>query len=178
MMSAHNYKYKLVNSKPRSKRLLQQVDLTALVSISFLLIVFYMLSVELSKQKSIELGLPDKEIRCGGCCKPDFRRIVTLLLDGNNQIISYRGLIEVPEEKSKILNYSANSLRKELLKAKEKVNQIVGSDRGVHVIIKPSPNSNFGNLVDILDEMEIVNIPTYAVVNDFTPKEMQLIAAN
>jgi hypothetical protein len=43
------------------------------------------------------------------------------------------------------------------------------------VIIKPSKKSNYRNLVDILDEMAIVDVPTYAIVNDFTPEETKLL---
>ncbi|MEO8532370.1 MAG: hypothetical protein ABI441_01400 [Flavobacterium sp.] len=50
------------------------------------------------------------------------------------------------------------------------------SGRGVIVIIKPSKKSNFKNLVDILDEMTITRIDTYAIVNDFTPEESKLLA--
>jgi hypothetical protein len=30
-------------------------------------------------------------------------------------------------------------------------------------------------LVDILDEMGIVEVPTYAIVNDFSPAELKLL---
>jgi hypothetical protein len=33
-------------------------------------------------------------------------------------------------------------------------------------------------LVSILDEMAITNIQTYAIVNDFTPEESNLLAIN
>jgi biopolymer transport protein ExbD len=177
-MSDYNNEFRLIKSKPRSKKLLHKVDLTAMVSISFLLIVFYMVTIELSKPKKLELGLPDDGGVCGGYCRPDFRRIVTLLLDDNNKIISYRGLIQVPEDKPKILNYNNNSIRKEILNAKNTINKVCGNDRGAIVIIKPTKKCNYGNLVDILDEMVITDIPTYAIVNEFTPDEINLIASN
>ena len=46
---------------------------------------------------------------------------------------------------------------------------------GVIVIIKPSKKSNYRNLVDILDEMAIVGVDTYAIVNEFTPEEQKLL---
>lgn len=77
-------------NKPRSKKLRPRIDLTAMVNISFLLIIFYMVSVELSKPKIMELGLPnyscgidDNVIICG----PDSRRVITLLLDDNDKMI-------------------------------------------------------------------------------------------
>jgi len=179
IMSDYNNEFRLIKNKIRSKKLNHRVDLTAMVSISFLLIVFYMVTIELSKPKKIELGLPScGEITCGViCCKPDFRRVVTLLLDDNNKIISYRGLIQVPEGKPKILNYSNNSIRKEILNVKNTISRVCGKDRGTIVIIKPTKKSKYGNLVDILDEMAITEIPTYAIVNDLTPEETNLIAS-
>ncbi|SMO50093.1 Biopolymer transport protein ExbD/TolR [Flavobacterium nitrogenifigens] len=50
--------------------------------------------------------------------------------------------------------------------------------RGITVIIKPTQNSNYGNLVDILDEMRIANITSYAIVPQFTPEESKLLASN
>ena len=43
------------------------------------------------------------------------------------------------------------------------------------VIIKPSKKCTYRNLVDILDEMAIVDVPTYAIVNEFTPEEAKLL---
>jgi hypothetical protein len=43
------------------------------------------------------------------------------------------------------------------------------------VIIKPSKKSNYRNLVDVLDEMAITDVPTYAIVNDYSPEEKKLI---
>lgn len=168
--------------KPRSKKLNPKIDLTALVSISFLLIGFYMVSIELSKPKVMELGLQDTcyqntscVIRCGG--NPD--RVLTLLLDDNNKIISYQGLLEIPCEKPKKLEYGKNGIRRELLKKNRKIiNQFDNSKIGPIVIIKPSKNSNFKNLVDILDEMSITNIANYTIVNYITPEENKLLALN
>ena len=47
--------------------------------------------------------------------------------------------------------------------------------KGMIVIIKPNKKSTYRNLVDILDEMAIVGVPTYAIVNDFLPEEQKLL---
>ncbi len=168
-------------NKPRSKKLRPRIDLTAMVNISFLLIVFYMVSVEISKPKIMGLGLPDTGCGVGvnNGCGNSFYRIVTLLLDENNKIISYRGLLEVPEEKPKTLGFGKDGIRNELLKQNERIIKQLGyRDRGLIVLIKPSKKSNFGNLVSILDEMAITNIQTYAIVDYFTPQELNLLALN
>ena len=54
--------------------------------------------------------------------------------------------------------------------------QVTGDkEKGLIVIIKPSKKSTYRNLVDVLDEMAICKVPTYAIVNDITPEEKALI---
>jgi biopolymer transport protein ExbD len=169
-------------NKPRSKKLNPKIDLTAMINISFLLIIFYMVMIEINKPKAMDLGMPN--YTCGiddyaTCCKPDSRRVITLLLDDNNQIVSYQGLLELPEEKPKTLSFGKDGIRNQLIMLNQRVIEQLGNrDRGAIVIIKPSKRSNFGNLVSILDEMVITNIQTYAIVNDFTPDEAKLLAMN
>ena len=106
-------------------------------------------------------------------------RVITILLDDNNKIITYQGLLEYPDDKPKTLSYGKEGIRKELQTKNRIITEQVGDqERGAIVIIKPSKNSNFGNLVSILDEMAITNIQTYNIVNYFTPGENNLLAMN
>ncbi len=170
--------------KVRSKKLSSRVDLTAMVSVSFLLIIFFMVVGELSKPKTMDIRLPnnDYEERLTGCILHDESRTLTLLLDNDNQIVSYSGLLFFPIEGPKKLQYGKNGIRKELLDRNKKVLKYSARrgkpGRGITVIIKPSKKSNFKNLVDVLDEMAIAKIDTYVIVNDFTPEESKLLASN
>ncbi|KAF2506661.1 biopolymer transporter ExbD [Flavobacterium zhairuonense] len=169
--------------KIRSKKLNSKVDLTAMVSVSFLLIIFFMVVGELSKPKAMEQSSSDTG--CGPireCNMPDESRNMTILLDGDNRIITYTGLLFVPIDAPKEVQYGKNGIRKELLERNKKVleysAQLGKPRRGVTVIIKPSKKSNYGNLVDILDEMKIAGINTYSVVDYYTPEESKLLASN
>ncbi|WP_228520891.1 ExbD/TolR family protein [Flavobacterium sp. HJJ] len=170
-----------INRKIRSKKLSTRVDLTAMVSVSFLLIIFFMLVGELSKPKIMDLTLPNScDISCGpiGCFKAN--RFYTILLDDNNKIITYFGLLELPIQSPKELQYGKNGIRKELFYINKKVREYSASigkpNNGVIVIIKPSKKSNYANLVDILDEMKIANIDSYSIVDYYTPEETKLLA--
>ncbi|MDP5198750.1 biopolymer transporter ExbD [Flavobacterium sp. DG2-3] len=167
--------------KVRSRKLNSRVDLTAMVSVSFLLIIFFMVTIELRKPKAVDLSLPNND--CDDChpgCV-DETRIYTILLDDNNKIITYSGLLEFPLEIPKEIIYGQNGIRKELLQKRKNILEYSASigkpKNGPIVIIKPSKKSNFKNLVDILDEMEITKIDTYAIVNEFTPEETKLLAS-
>ncbi|WKL49216.1 biopolymer transporter ExbD [Flavobacterium pectinovorum] len=167
--------------KVRSKKLNTRVDLTAMVSVSFLLIIFFMVTIELAKPKALVLESPDH-----GCCDcPQYyrdhgeNRSVTLMLGEDNKLIYYMGFLESPITSPKEIKYGKDGIRKELLKRKNVL--LEHSAKGVKpesliVIIKPSKKSNYGNLINILDEMKIAKIETYAIVPEFTPKETELLA--
>jgi biopolymer transport protein ExbD len=171
--------------KIRSKKLSTRVDLTAMVSVSFLLIIFFMVTIELAKPKAVDLGLPAKDLdgkwENAITCGPDVNRIITVLLDDNDKIVTYIGLLDAPIANPKEFNYGKNGIREELFNRRKNIieySTAIGKPKnGPIVIIKPSQKSNFKNLVDILDEMAIAKIEIYVIVNDFTPEESNLLAS-
>jgi biopolymer transport protein ExbD len=168
------------DGKVRSKKADAKVDLTAMVDLAFLLITFFMLTTSLSKPQSMDLGLPDKDDpnEKKNDIKVDQRRTLTIIMGKDNKIKWYHGLLEAPEPGGKVTDavYGKNGLRKEILKRVVSVPQTTGEkDKGLIVIIKPSKKSTYRNLVDVLDEMAICKVPTYAIVNDITPEEMVLV---
>ncbi|MBG6187226.1 ExbD/TolR family protein [Flavobacterium sp. CAN_S2] len=164
--------------KVRSKKSNSKVDLTAMVDLAFLLITFFMLTTTLSKPQSMPLGLPDKDEdpSKNKDIKVDENRTLTVLLGDNDKMVYYMGLLATPIAGPKDISYGKEGIRKELLKRKKSVVEYTGNkDKGLIVIIKPSKKSNYRNLVDILDEMAIVGVPTNAIVNDFSPEELKLL---
>ena len=166
--------------KVRSKKSNAKVDLTAMVDLAFLLITFFMLTTSLSKPQSMDLGLPDKEKNPEDKTdiKVDQRRTMTIIMGDNDKIKWFHGLLEAPEPGGTPTDaqYGRNGLRKEILKRVASVPQVTGDkDKGLIVIIKPSKKSTYRNLVDVLDEMAICKVPTYAIVNEITDEEMKLV---
>ena len=170
------------DKKVRSKKQNSKVDLTAMVDLAFLLITFFMLTTTLSKPKAMELGLPDKQDDITDKpIKVDENRTMTILLGDNNKLVRYVGLLATPVAGGtpKEFTYGKDGIRKELMSRKASVlaySTAKGKPKnGMIVIIKPSKKSNYRNLIDILDEMGIVEVPTYAIVNDFSPEETKLL---
>jgi biopolymer transport protein ExbD len=174
------------SKKVRSKKSNSKVDLTAMVDLAFLLITFFMLTTSLSKHQSMDLGLPDKNpdsTKTDPKLKVDQKRTMTIILGKDNKIKWFHGLINEPEPNGAPTNgvYGKNGLRKEILKRVVSVNEYCKTKPtykegdGLIVIIKPTKKSTYRNLVDILDEMAICNVPTYAIVNDITPDEQKLV---
>lgn len=168
------------SKKVRSKKSNSKVDLTAMVDLAFLLITFFMLTTSLSKPQSMDLGLPDKEkdTTKEKPIKVDQVRTMTIIMGKDNKIKWFHGLLEAPEPGGAPTDgiYGKNGIRKEILKRVTSIPQATGDkDKGMIVIIKPTKKSTYRNLVDILDEMAICNVPTYAIVNDITPEEQKLV---
>ncbi|MCZ7612333.1 MAG: biopolymer transporter ExbD [Ignavibacteriaceae bacterium] len=64
-------------------------------------------------------------------------------------------------------NYTADGIRKVLLERNSSIPDMV-------VLIKPTNEANYKNVVDILDEMNISNIKRYALV-DITPDDLKAL---
>ena len=170
--------------KVRSKKGNSRVDLTAMVDLAFLLITFFMLTTSLSKPKSMDLSLPDKDDETVKTppVNVDENRTMTVLLDANNKMKWYMGMLATPIAGPKDIAYGKDGLRKELISRKKSVleySTAKGKPKdGIIVIIKPSKKSNYKNLVDILDEMAISGVETYAIVNDITDEEKKLLTSD
>src|SRR5690606_13043530 len=92
----------------------------------------------------------------------------------NNKLMYYMGIMNTPMAPTEI-NYGRNGIRQEILKRKEAVVQYTGnSEKGLIVLIKPSKKSHYKNLIDVLDEMAISAVPTYAIV-DIAPAETDVL---
>ena len=78
----------------------------------------------------------------------------------------------------KDLNLHTSEFRKEVASRQKEALAYSGAkgkpDQGLIVLIKPGKNSNYGNLVDVLDEMAILDVPTYAII-DIDPNESKLL---
>jgi biopolymer transport protein ExbD len=159
------------DGKKRSKKMSTRVDLTPMVDLAFLLITFFMLTTTMSKPQTMEINMPVKP----GPNDPkppevEASRVLTLILGKDNQIWYYEGL-DAPELK----NTDIKGIRQVILDKKAKVEAMpqFGKDKTV-VIIKPTDESIYKNMVDILDEMAINDIKIYAMV-PVTPQELALL---
>jgi len=166
------------DKKVRSKKSNSKVDLTAMVDLAFLLITFFMLTTSLSKPQSMDLGMPEKP-KDKKNPPPEIdvadNRTMTILMGENNTIKWYMGQFGTPLEGPTDSSYGKNGIRQELLKKVVSVPQATGDPKkGLIVIIKPAKQSNYRNMVDILDEMAISGVKTYAIV-DITPDELSVL---
>ena len=167
---------------PKTKKLHPFVDLTAMVNLSFLLMMFFMLQSFIKKPTAMDLGLPqevcnDGSICCGGMAG---WRNLTILIGENNKVVTYLGLVQCPLEKPKTFQSGSLALRNEIFTFNEFVKERVENpDReGLFVIIKPSASCVFENLVKTLDEMSINKVRGYVVDDRINQDEQKLLEEN
>jgi len=166
------------DKKVRSKKQNAGVDLTAMVDLAFLLITFFMLTTSMNKPQSMNLAMPDKDVEKEieeDKTKVDENRTMTILIGGDNKVKWYMGMVNSPLEGPTDQTYGKAGIRQVLLEKDKAALAYSGKpDQGLIVIIRASEKATYRNLVDILDEMAISGIKSYALV-DITPEDLQIL---
>jgi biopolymer transport protein ExbD len=184
--------------KHKGKKHPPHIDMTPMVDLMCLLIIFFMLTTAFSKAKVMEINLPEK-LKDPNAEPPKISasRTLNILLGPDDKIYWYPGTVK-PEDYNNlpplfVTDFSANGIRKLLLernkalfrKIDEFKNQVLtgkivisqdsvqgaikqlkkDDDTGPIVLIKAYKKSNYGDFVDILDEMNICGIARYTFVD-------------
>lgn len=174
--------------KVRSKKMSTKIDFTPMVDLGFLLITFFMLTTTLAKPQIMALVMPDKDVKKEDVEPVKESKVLTLLLGGENKVYWYEGITDAKLDST---DYSAEGLRQVILNKMDKVKGQFGQEtykkknkEGVeeertdgsfiNVIIKPTKDARYKNLVDALDEMAITKV-RYYVILDVSPLEEEFI---
>ncbi len=154
--------------KVRSKKSSTRIDMTPMVDLGFLLITFFILATTLSKPSSMTYNAPDKT-KTEETEPLKASNVMTVFLGKDNKayVIFGKAATEDPEVKTISMGYD---LRKEIQTDAAKV----PGDKFV-VVIKPTKESTYKNMVDILDEMAITHTKRYALVDALTDDEKKLL---
>lgn len=146
--------------KGRTKKPLPGVDLTAMVDLAFLLITFFMLTTSLAKMNAIDLAKPVPIVNEPPAEYPA-SRTMTILLGKNNQAVYYMG--EAKNALMKTIDLA--KIKTQILANKLIVANAHHNAEGKHmlVIIKPTETAVYKNFVDIIDEMSINGVLSYAI---------------
>lgn len=153
--------------KPKAKKMSTKIDMTPLVDLAFLLLTFFMLTTTFNKPRAMEIVMPEKADDKEKQMELFDQDVLNIIMLPDNKIAWYVGL------KDPVLietDYSADGVRK-LLNTKNRENK--DNDRFM-VLMKPHPKSNYKNLVDMYDEMNITDVKRYAQA-DLTPQEKELV---
>lgn len=167
----------------KGKKLSTRIDLTPMVDLGFLLITFFMFTTTLAKPKTMEINMPFKD----PTVKVDESKIkvsvaLTVLLSKDNRVYYYEGLAtdatKPPDVKVTYFR-AKDGIRDEIIDKKKRIDDLIrggallASDK-ITVLIKPDSNSTYNDLVNILDEMSINDVRTYAII-DITDVDREFI---
>lgn len=146
----------------RAKKLSTRVDLTPMVDLGFLLITFFIFTTTMSHPKVMGLVVPDDK---GDATPTKQSGTLTIIPADDHKVYYYEGSLDSSAMKKATLK----QLRDVIINKKRKtaLSKLV-------VIIKPSVASVYGDLIDVIDEMIINDVKTYALV-DITAQEEALI---
>ena len=147
--------------KGRTKTPLPNVDLTAMVDLAFLLITFFMLTTSLAKMRAMDVVKPVPAENIEDWADYPASRTMTVLLGKNNTVVYYMG----EPAKAEMKTIDMANIKTQIAKNKQWVAQLHQhkASKYMIVIIKPTPGSNYKNFVDIIDEMLINKVESYAI---------------
>jgi biopolymer transport protein ExbD len=190
--------------KKKAKKFSTHIDMTPMVDLMCLLITFFMLTTAFSKPKAMEITMPEKNKDDAPIVKINDKRTVNILISGDDKIYYYFGLADPKLPLPALIksDYSKDGIRKMLLqrnmiafkavselrdkviKGEEvmadstlarKIKELKKTDPEAPIIlIKADEKAKYRNLVDIIDEMAICTVASYAVV-DISPLELQMM---
>jgi biopolymer transport protein ExbD len=148
----------------KSKKQSTRVDLTPMVDLGFLLITFFIFTTTVSQPTAMNLNMPKDTKDRNLDMKVKESGSLTLLLGKQNVIYYYYG-----NDPATMQTTGYKNVRDIILKKKQST-----PSADLFIIIKPDKDATYKNAVDILDEMDINDIPRYAMVNP-TPDEYSKI---
>ncbi|TAG11861.1 MAG: biopolymer transporter ExbD [Sphingobacteriia bacterium] len=151
----------------KGKKLSTRVDLTPMVDLGFLLITFFIFTTTMSQPTAMMLFLPKDADKPEDQNKAKESGVITILLGKDNNVFYYEGQLKV--DGSNFKSSSFKEIRTVLIDKKRNT-----SEKDLVVILKPSSECNYKNVIDILDEMAINVLKRYALV-DISEGEEQLV---
>jgi len=164
----------------KGKKLSTRVDLTPMVDLGFLLITFFIFTTTMSQPTAFKLFLPDDKVIPEDQNKAKESGVLTIMMGADNHIYYYEGQLKPDGSNFLSASYNGeNSIREIILKKKADVisrsRDTENPEKDFVVVIKPSADCNYQNVVDILDEMAINVVKKYALV-DISEGEAQLVS--
>jgi biopolymer transport protein ExbD len=149
----------------KGKKLSTRVDLTPMVDLGFLLITFFIFTTTVSQPTAMKIFLPKDVQKPEDQNKVKASAVLTIMLSKDNIIYYYEG--DDPKL-MKTSNYK--DIRDIILDKKMRTDTA-----DFVVVLKPSKDCSYKNVVDILDEMTIDGCKRYALVDNVSPYEADLI---
>ena len=154
-----------------------RIDMTPMVDLGFLLITFFVFTTTLSEPKAADLFMPKDSSDSLNLPKS---LALTVLLGADNKVFYYTGDFNEAVQSNTIYetNYSTYEGIGKVIRQKQKdidaSKKFPEGRKGMMLLVKPTGNSNYKNVIDVLDEATINDVRKYAIV-DATPEEKEFV---
>ena len=142
----------------RSKKLSTKVDLTPMVDLGFLLITFFIFTAVVAKPTAMGINIPDE----GDSMTTGNSKTLSIILAADNKVYYYEG---DSLQNMHVTDFSAKGLREIIRRKKEKVAMKFGDGDETVVLIKPTDDASYSNVVDAFDEISINAITRYVLMD-------------
>ncbi|MEO5682694.1 MAG: biopolymer transporter ExbD [Chitinophagaceae bacterium] len=155
----------------RSKKLSTKVDLTPMVDLGFLLITFFIFTTSMTQPRTMKLYLPAGDVPGTNFGKST---ALTIIPVAGNKVFYYHGDLAsaLQENLYGVTSFAVNNGIGNIIQLKQKALGSNGRFRkeDLMLIIKPSLDASYQNVVNALDEVLIHDLKHYAFV-DLEPVE-------
>jgi hypothetical protein len=160
----------------RSKKLSTRVDLTPMVDLGFLLITFFMVSTVWSKPHASTLRMPAE----GPPMDLGNDAALTLVALEDNKVFYYNGELGESLRKGSYgtTGYDQHNGIGDIIRNKQLAMDkgYKGGRKEMMLLIKPTPGSNYKNVVGLLDEALINDVKRYALLDPSKDEQSAVIA--
>lgn len=169
----------------KAKKLSTRVDMTPMVDLGFLLITFFVFTATMSSPTTLDLNMPKDIKKQEDQTEVKESSVLTVMLGKADQVYYYEGKLVVDATGNNFKQTTFKGIRDIIINKKKEVmdryyqrpdpeceakaraeGKPVSNcaDKDFVVIIKPSDDATYRNTVDMLDEMTINQVRTYAMV--------------
>lgn len=147
------------SGKNKRKKHSTRVDLTPMVDLGFLLITFFIFTTSLSEPTAMKLALPH-DSQTVPPMKAAEEKTLHLILGADRQWWTYAGA----DLESISAATSLSEIRERIRQKRQEVIQQYGDAREYIVLIKPTEQASYADVVNALDEMTVNAVIRYVLM--------------
>lgn len=167
----------------KAKKLNTKVDMTPFVDVAFLLITFFIFTATMSAPTTMDLNMPKDTEKDKDLTKVKQSGALTILVARDNKLFYYEGELDptgsnfksatfkdirteiINKKKAVMATYYPDPACEAKAKAEGKSIDDACKQKDFFVVIKPTKEATYGNIVNVLDEMTINKVARYALVD-------------
>lgn len=166
----------------RNKKHSTRVDLTPMVDLGFLLITFFIFTTTMSEPMALDLMMPDDTKKVDVDINVGESAALTIVPMADDKIFYYHGSLDAAMKSSAygIVNYSFKDGIGQVIRDKQLAMDRAGKvpRKDLTLMIKPTGNANYQNVVNILDEVKINDVKHYALMEVTAGEEKVIVEKN